>query len=150
MSSAAFAFTAALARDVGLNALFGLKACLILKTAQAVPKACPAAFSPSFVAFPACSPYLQCQKYDHTSMSIMKAVMKTGTENVIVKNLESKMNPSNLIAMILPFNQITGTKVLNLFHKDKNIKFLYGPQPDRSPYWNNTCLKREHLPIKEI
>lgn len=116
LSSAALAFTAALARDVGLNALFGLKACLILKTAQAVPKACPAASSPSFVAFAACSPYLlcqKCQKYDHysnRSNSIMKALMKTGTLNVIVKTLESKMNPSDLIEMILPFKLIIGTQ----------------------------------------
>lgn len=40
----------------------------------------------------------------------MKALMKTGTLNVIVKTLESKMNPSDLIAMILPYNQIIGTQ----------------------------------------
>lgn len=48
-----------LARAVGFKALLGFSAFLILKTAHAVPKACPAASSPSLVAAPASSPYLQ-------------------------------------------------------------------------------------------
>jgi hypothetical protein len=54
-----FASEAALARVVGLITLLGFRAFLILNTAQAVPIACPAASSPSFVTFPADSPYLQ-------------------------------------------------------------------------------------------
>lgn len=59
---AAFSALAALAADlakvVGFKALLGFSACLILNTAQAVPKACPAASSPSLVALAASSPYL--------------------------------------------------------------------------------------------
>lgn len=53
------ALAADLAKVVGFKALLGFSACLILNTAQAVPKACPAASSPSLVALAASSPYLQ-------------------------------------------------------------------------------------------
>lgn len=54
-----FASAAAFTRVVGLNELLGFKAFRILNTTHAVPIACPAAPSPSCVASPACSPYLQ-------------------------------------------------------------------------------------------
>ena len=57
MFSEAAALAAFLA--IGLITLFGLNAFRILNAAHAVPKACPAASSPSLVALPACSPYLQ-------------------------------------------------------------------------------------------
>lgn len=57
-SLGAVASAAAFTKVEGLIALFGFKAFLILNTAHAVPIACPAASSPSFVTFPASSPYL--------------------------------------------------------------------------------------------
>lgn len=59
LAFAAAALAADFARVDGLIALFGLSAFRILKTAHAVPTACPAASSPSLVAPPASSPYLQ-------------------------------------------------------------------------------------------
>jgi hypothetical protein len=57
--SAAAALAADLAKVVGLRTLLGLNAFRILKAAHPVPIAWPAASSPSLVASPACSPYLQ-------------------------------------------------------------------------------------------
>jgi len=57
--SLAAVLTTVLASDDGFMALLGLRACLILKTVHAVPKACPAALSPSFVACAVFAPYLQ-------------------------------------------------------------------------------------------
>lgn len=59
LAAAAAALAADLAKVVGFKALLGFSAFLILNTAQAVPKACPAASSPSLVALAASSPYLQ-------------------------------------------------------------------------------------------
>lgn len=50
LASAAAALAADLARADGLMTLFGLNAFRILKTAHAVPTACPAASNPSLVA----------------------------------------------------------------------------------------------------
>lgn len=56
--SAATVLAADLANSLGFKTFFGLNAFLILKTAHAVPMACPAASSPSVVALAASSPYL--------------------------------------------------------------------------------------------
>ena len=51
------------ANDDGLTALFGLRTCRNLKTVHAVPRACPAAPSPAFVASAVFAPYLQNTQY---------------------------------------------------------------------------------------
>lgn len=64
--SAAAAFMADLASVVGLMELLGSIAFRILKTAQAVPIACPAASSPSVAASAAWSPYLHWEIFENS------------------------------------------------------------------------------------
>ena len=96
-SAAEFASAAALARVVGLKMLYGLKAFLIFNTAQAVPIACPAASSPSFVTCPACSPYLQWWKtrpsiFSFLPIILKRRTMKTGHKHYILAKTRSIPN----------------------------------------------------------
>lgn len=68
--SAAAVLAADLAKREGFMTLFGLSAFLILRTAHAVPIACPAASSPSFVTLAASSPYLHKDKHNSLSSSL--------------------------------------------------------------------------------
>lgn len=78
LKSEAAALAAALAPDlasvVGLKTLLGLIAFLILNAAHAVPRAWPAALSPSLVASAACSPYLQSTNYQIHSSDLVSTM----------------------------------------------------------------------------
>lgn len=78
--SAAADLAADFANALGFNTLFGLNAFLILKTAQAVPTACPAASSPSLVALAASSPYLFVTTLSYARCSNVFANMKHSTK----------------------------------------------------------------------
>ena len=100
-SAAEFASAAALARVVGL----------IFNTAQAVPTACPAASSPSFVTCPACSPYLQWWKkrpsiFSFLPIILKKRIKKTGHKHYILAKTRfiPNMGDSSPICTCLALN----------------------------------------------